>query len=203
MIATAGSQWRETSLPSWSASTASVILDTIALMGCPKDRQVARLGLCIFLGVAISSGCDLHWSRPLSGGSFDLTSFNFTVTPPEIHVGDRVGFTYTIINLGKSIVPAKTYDVELYVDGKLVAFDRATSPIGPGQQNRYVNPIGTWDSGTGPPRSVSYRLVIDPDNRILETDESNNVIIGSFEVKKRPAGPTTPPPASERSSKPP
>lgn len=95
-------------------------------------------------------------------------------------------FTYAVENLGSDTIPARAYDVEFYVDGELVSFDRAPPlPLDLGMPATYSKDAGYFDFKPMRSGRVKYRLVLDPGNRLAEADESNNVVEGYVEVQPR------------------
>jgi subtilase family serine protease len=104
------------------------------------------------------------------------------VSPAYIHVGDKVTFTYSVKNLGTSTLPDGTYDVDFYINGVLVSFDHATSSLIPGGSVSYSMAAPYYHFDAKAPGQYNYKVVVDPTNRVQETDESNNVVLGSFVV---------------------
>lgn len=138
-----------------------------------------RLLVSIISAVLLVSGCRQPIAPP---GNYDLTSKSITYLPNPVKVGDEVVFTYTVDNLGKSGVPAKTYDIVFYVNGKRVSFDHDTSLIPAGLKTTYSKAPGYYHFKASKPGKYEYKLIIDPGNRLKETDEANNVIRGFIEV---------------------
>ena len=120
-------------------------------------------------------------------GNYDLASKRITWAPNPVEAGDHVIFTYSVDNLGSSTIPAKTYDVDFYVDGELVSFDHMTSDLYPGLKTEYSTSPGTPHFRATKAGTFAYKLVLDPDNRLKETDETNNVITGTFVVREKPS----------------
>lgn len=117
-------------------------------------------------------GCGRSSAPPVmvQPGAYDLSPGNVGMDAPG-------KLQYSIFNLGSSPVPAKAYTVELYVDGKLASFDRATSMILPGHKTDYTSPHQLS------PGQHSYECKILWASNVRDSNESNDVMTGSFEVK--------------------
>lgn len=139
----------------------------------------------IHLSAAIIASliCSCHKVPP---GDYDLEAISVTFLPKEIHVGDGVVFTQILKNRGKDTIPKRAYKTALYVDKELVSFDRATSPFLPGTESIYSMSPGHAHWTPTKAGVYGYRFVLDEDNNLKETNESNNVIIGTIIVKERP-----------------
>ncbi|MDP2366183.1 MAG: CARDB domain-containing protein [Ignavibacteria bacterium] len=115
---------------------------------------------------------------------YDIKATYVKYSPENITLNNPVEFTYRIENCGEQEVPAKSYDVEFYVDNKLINWDYATPKL------KLINGIVDYstegDSRYAPKKlgKHTYKLVVDPKNRLKETDKANNVIEGVFVVKK-------------------
>lgn len=127
----------------------------------------------------------LIYQFSLKPGSWDLTGEIIGYTPNPAYVGDKVSFTYVVRNLGKNTLPTGSYEVEFYVDDKLVSFDRAGNPLTPGGGVTYSRSEGYYDFIPDKPGKYSYILILDPKNTFKETNEDNNKIIGEITVLKR------------------
>ena len=138
-----------------------------------------RFFISILSVVLLLSGCG---KLIAPSGNYDLTSKSITYLPNPVKVGDEVVFTYTVDNIGKSDVPAKTYDVDFYVNGKRVSFDHATSLIPSGLKTTYSMAKGYYHFKASKPGKYIYMIVIDPNNRLKEFNETNNVVQGVIEV---------------------
>ncbi|GAB4127448.1 MAG: hypothetical protein Fur0015_01060 [Ignavibacteriales bacterium] len=108
----------------------------------------------------------------------------FVKHSPKITLNKPVKFTYRIENCGEKEVPAKSYDVEFYVDNKLINWDYSTPKL------KLINGIvdySTEGKSKYVPKKLgkhTYKLVVDPKNKLKETNKGNNVIEGVFFVKK-------------------
>jgi phage baseplate assembly protein gpV len=137
------------------------------------------LGICLASLFTFARGKGWPYVPP---GDYELTGQVIKHSPDPVKAGDRVTFTYEVSNTGSSPVPAKSYDVEFYLDGKLVSFDRATSGISVEGRTIYSMSEGYWHVEGISSGVHTFRLVLDPRNRLAERNESNNVVEGKFEV---------------------
>ena len=115
---------------------------------------------------------------------YDIKATYVKYSPENITLNNPVEFTYRIENCGEKEVPAKYYDVEFYVDNKLINWDYATPKL------KLKNGIVEY-STKGDSRYIlkklgehNYKLVVDAKNRLKESYKANNVIEGVFAVKK-------------------
>jgi len=115
-------------------------------------------------------------------GDFDLVAASVTYRPNPVHVGDKVVLDHVIKNNGTNTVRGGTYDVDLYLDGRPVSFDHATSDILPGGSVPYGMAAGyfTWQPTNA--GRFHYRLVVDERNTVRERIETNNVLEGDIDV---------------------
>jgi subtilase family serine protease len=139
-----------------------------------------RYHACLLLAVT------LLWvpacQRKAPSGDYDLVAATVTVHPAVVHVGDKVILDHTIKNMGRDTIPGKTFEVDLYIDGKRVTFDHGTHDFGPGAKIDYGKSAGFCDWQPTKPGKYRYRLVLDESNNLPETDEKNNVLEGDIEV---------------------
>ena len=142
-----------------------------------KNTHGKKLFFCTFLMLSL---CSCRKKAP--PGNYDLMCRSITYSPSTIRVGTAVSFSYTIDNAGKSTIPAGTYDTELYIDGKKVSFDHGSTLLPPGLGSKRTRAPGYYDYKAYKTGWIIYRLVLDPEDRLKETDETNNIIIGRFQV---------------------
>jgi subtilase family serine protease len=95
----------------------------------------------------------------------DLTVQSITVSPPNSAIGDKITITCNIANQGNS----KTQDsaVNLYIDDTLIE-SRALPPIDAGSS--LAVPF-SWTSTAG---NHTIKIIVDPNNTVIETNEANN-----------------------------
>ncbi len=116
-------------------------------------------------------------------GTYDLAPRSLHWSPNPVKAGDEVLFTYSIQNMGSDTVPRNTYDVEFYIDGNKISLGYETPmlpreelvPFESSKKNFHFKPLQAGKH--------NYRLVVDPQDRLKEFNESNNVISGEFVVE--------------------
>ena len=120
-------------------------------------------------------------------GNYDLVAVEVVHIPEEVVVGDEVVFVNRLTNRGTDAIPPRAYQVDLYVDGKRVNFDYGTGSLEPGGDNFYSMVEGAYNFKPTKPGTYTYRWVLDKENNLPETDETNNVIEGTIVVAERSA----------------
>ena len=120
-------------------------------------------------------------------GNYDLVAVKLSITPEKVVVGDEVVFHQYLTNRGTDAIPPATYRVDLYVDGKRVTFDYGAAGLEPGQDNVYSMAEGYYHFKPTRPGTYTYRWILDKEDNLPETDETNNVIEGTIVVAERSA----------------
>ena len=120
-------------------------------------------------------------------GNYDLVAVEVVHIPEEVVVGDGVVFVTHVANQGPDAIPPRTYRVDLYVDGERVSFDHGTAGLPPGRTSTYSIAEGYYHFKPTEPGTYTYRWVLDKENNLPETDETNNVIEGTIVVAERSA----------------
>lgn len=120
-------------------------------------------------------------------GNYDLVAVEVVHIPEEVAVGDGVVFVTHVANQGTDAIPPRTYWVDLYVDGECVSFDHGTSGLPPGRPSTYAMSEGYYHFKPTEPGTYTYRWVLDKEDNLPETDETNNVIEGTIVVAERSA----------------
>lgn len=116
------------------------------------------------------------------GGTVDLICEKVTFAPTTIKEGDTVTFSCVLKNTGTGTVPAGSYKVALVAGGQGVFFATGREPIPPGREILFTVDEKIWHLVAGKAGDCKYMLIIDPDNDVPETNESNNAITDSFEI---------------------
>lgn len=109
---------------------------------------------------------------------YDIAAQAVSISPEPVVAGTEFSISYTIRNVGSTTIPASSYEVEFYLAGNLISFDRRTSTLHPAHSSTYC---GQYDTDL-PPGVHEYALVVDPGNTLPEMDEMNNTLNGSFVV---------------------
>ncbi len=120
-------------------------------------------------------------------GNYDLVAVEVVHTPENVVVGDEVVFANHLTNRGTDAIPPRTYRVDLYVDGKRVSFDYGTGGLKPGGTSTYSKAEGYYHFKPTEPGTYTYRWILDKEDNLPETDETNNVIEGTIVVAERSA----------------
>lgn len=137
--------------------------------------------VALALGVLLQTACSRSSPAP-PPGSYDLVASSVDLMPTTVHVGDSITGEQIIRSAGKDTVPGRTYTVHFYLDGKLVSFDHGTGDFQPGTFQKFGCSPGHEYMKAMKPGRIAYRLVVDEENNVPETDETNNEIRGEIEV---------------------
>ena len=120
-------------------------------------------------------------------GNYDLVAVELVHIPEEVVVGDKIVFVRHMANRGTDAIPPRTYRVDLYVDDERVSFDYGTGGLKPGRTSTYSMSEGYYHFMPTEPGTYTYRWVLDKEDNLPETDETNNVIEGTIVVAERSA----------------
>ncbi len=120
-------------------------------------------------------------------GNYDLVAVELVHIPEEVVVGDGVVFVRHQANRGTDAIPPRTYRVDLYVDDERVSFDHGTAGLPPGRSSFYATAEGAYNFKPTEPGTYTYRWILDKEDNLPETDETNNVIEGTIVVAERSA----------------
>ena len=120
-------------------------------------------------------------------GNYDLVAVEVVHIPENVVVGDKVVFVRQQANRGTDAIPPHTYRVDLYVDDERVSFDYGTMGLRPGRTSTYSMSEGYYHFMPTEPGTYTYRWVLDKEDNLSETDETNNVIEGTIVVSERSA----------------
>ena len=117
-------------------------------------------------------------------GNYDLVAVEVVHIPEEVVVGDEVVFALHLANRGTDAVPPRTYRVDFYVDGEHVSLDHSTRGLRAGGSNTYSKFEGYYHFKPTEPGTYTYRWMLDKEDNLPETDETNNVIEGTIVVSE-------------------
>ena len=143
-----------------------------------------------YLVLAVFLFAPLAYADPLleaPEGNYDLVAVELVHIPEKVVVGDGVVFVTHVANRGTDAIPPGTYRVDLYVDGEHVSFDHGTGGLTPGGTSTYSRAEGYYHFKPTRPGMYTYRWILDKEENLPETDETNNVIEGTILVAKRSA----------------
>ena len=143
-----------------------------------------------YLMLAVFLFAPFAYAAPLQEapeGNYDLVAVEVVHIPEEVVVGDKVVFVQHQANRGTDAIPPRTYRVDLYVDGERVSHDYGTGGLTPGGTSTYSKAEGYYHFKPTEPGTYTYRWVLDKEDNLPETDETNNVIEGTIVVAERSA----------------
>ena len=143
-----------------------------------------------YLMLAVFLFASAAYAAPLEEapeGNYDLVAVEVVHIPEEVVVGDGVVFVRHQANRGTDAIPPRTYRVDLYVDGECVSFDHGTAGLPPGRSSFYAIAEGAYNFKPTEPGTYTYRWILDKEDNLPETDETNNVIEGTIVVAERSA----------------
>ncbi len=115
---------------------------------------------------------------------YDIKAAFVKLNPEIVTLNNPVSFHYRIENSGKRSVPAKSYNVEFYIDDKLINYDYVSAKLN--AKNGIIE-YTTKDDSRYIPKKLgkhTYRLVIVPKEILKNENSANNIIEGSFFVIK-------------------
>jgi hypothetical protein len=99
-----------------------------------------------------------------------------------VHVGDKVVFDYAVRNDGTNTVRGGTYLVDLFLDGRAISFDHATSSIGPGRLIPYTMSPGYFDWQPTNAGRFHFQFVVSERHTMRERSKTNSVMEGDIDV---------------------
>lgn len=110
----------------------------------------------------------------------DLAATRVDFDPNPAVAGQPVTISYYISNVGSRPIPPRSYEVEVHINDRLVAFDRATKGLEPGQIMDYHF---SYKESLKAGDVLHYRLIVDVGGRLAESNEANNTLEGSHRVE--------------------
>lgn len=160
-------------------ASAGAGLGAIAGGALSRHRWLARFAAAlVFLACLCTVWSFLAWrARFAPPGDYDLAWTFFWGGPLPAEESSDIHFYMAFKNLGKDEIPEATYGYVLYLDGRFAASSEHWEPLPP-EKGLRTN-VGSSDLRQG---TYTYRFVLDEENRVQETDETNNVIEGTFTV---------------------
>ena len=143
---------------------------------------------------------------PAPRGNYDLNALGVIVEPEKIDVGSVVILKAFFDNRGRSAIPKKSFHAELLVNGEREFIDYEPGPV----RAYEANPVRIHIEPPSPerlhykiedstlsyqivftppePGTYHYKFVLDRADDLRETNETNNVVEGTFVVVDSGAG---------------
>jgi len=140
-----------------------------------------RVEIVLAAVLAVTS-CGPRPQPPLVKGPCDLSCPPVSHEPAVVHLGDSITFTFAVSNAGPGSASCGAYELEFYVDDHLLRAMRKPPTIPPGRAVFYSKAPGGFHIRAATTGVHSYVVIADPKNTLKETDESNNVRRGEFQV---------------------
>jgi len=131
------------------------------------------------------SGQDIAYltkSEEKNPGTIDLSCENIKFEPSPVKAGQNTTFNCTLKNQGTRNAQPRSYKLGLLLNNRQVFFSPVSQEIPAGKSVQFTLDKNFWNLIINKPGSYKYVLMIDPDNSINETSESNNVLSGTLEV---------------------
>lgn len=129
---------------------------------------------------------------PVTEDDLYSTNYELYTDPVSIHAGDQVGLYLTVHRQGGEAtlanIAVRFYDGNPFRDGVLIGEGQVFFLEPDGSQN--TTPVN-WDTTGQHGWHVIY-AVIDPDNKVTETVERNNIVRREIKVKEPPGDKTAP-----------
>lgn len=141
-----------------------ILIDTAKDLGEPGKDDIYGYGL-------IQAADALAYMEVLS----DLLVEDVWIDPPAPMVGDMVTFHAKIHNVGG--LGVENFTVETYLDGERLSQDFLSLDAG---EEAVLTASQTWVALEG---DHTLRCLVDPDNRVLESNEGNNERSLTFKVQ--------------------
>ena len=117
-------------------------------------------------------------------GTLDLVCQKVTFVPEPPRVGEDITFSCLIKNKGTATVQGRSYKIGLMIDRQQVYMGIGNDDLSGGTETLYsVNSID-WSMAVKKAGTFNYMIMVDPDNAISETNESNNLLSGKITVIK-------------------
>ena len=163
------------------------------IQGLPHTTVIGKNGQVSSVHIGFGPGEEERISDNIDAliAGQDLICESLTLQPSRIGVGDRVTFSCVLRGIGRAI-PQGRCRIAFAVDDQPMFMGLLTERIDPNEQVTYSVEPEIWHFQADLPGSHRFKVTADVDNWLGETDESNNIVEGTFTVAARSADPNAP-----------
>ncbi|MCK5269203.1 MAG: DUF2092 domain-containing protein [Sedimentisphaerales bacterium] len=117
-------------------------------------------------------------------GTFDLVCQKITFTPTQPEENKPFTFSCLLKNKGTATARAGSYKIGLMIGRQQVYMGTGRDDIPGGTETLYSVNSSEWSLALNKADTYPFVTMVDPDNAVSETDESNNMLTGTLEVIK-------------------
>lgn len=117
-------------------------------------------------------------------GTFDLVCQKITFTPTSPKENKPFAFSCLLKNQGTATARAGSYKIGLMIGRQQVYMGTGRDDIPGGTETLYSVNSGDWSLALNKANAYPFIIMVDPDNAVSETDESNNMLTGELKVIK-------------------
>jgi len=124
----------------------------------------------------------LTTEKDAQASRFDLMCKSILFLDQKIQVGQQVALKFVAANLGSEAVQAGTHNISLSIDNQIAYTGPVDVAIGAHGDATFLIPKDLWHVEFTKAGHYNYKLEIDSDGHINETNEENNTCLGRVEV---------------------
>ncbi|MCK5271167.1 MAG: hypothetical protein KAJ52_01275, partial [Sedimentisphaerales bacterium] len=117
-------------------------------------------------------------------GTFDLVCQKITFTPTSPKENKSFTFSCLLKNKGTATARAGSYKIGLMIGRQQVYMGMGRDDIPGGTETLYSVNSSDWSLAINEADAYPFVIMVDPDNAVSETDESNNMLTGAITVIK-------------------
>jgi peroxiredoxin len=122
--------------------------------------------------------------REKEKGTFDLVCQKITFTPMSPKENKPFTFSCLLKNKGTATVRAGSYKIGLMIGRQQVYMGTGRDDLPGGTETVYSVNSSNWSLAMNKADTYPFITMVDPDNVVSETDESNNMLTGELKVIK-------------------
>jgi len=116
--------------------------------------------------------------------TLDLVCRKITFVPETPRVGEDITFSCIIKNKGTATVQGRSYKIGIQLNRQQVFMGQGRQDIPAGSEVLFSVDIRNWSLAMSKADTYPFIIMVDPDNAVSETDESNNMLSGKLKVIK-------------------